>query len=194
VSKKFLNVKKLILLFGFFLYLLSLKASYLLLLQPINTQPHTFASECKAIVVLGGRNDYDRVLKGLEISHLNRNILVVFSGVHPKYKVVVKHFDSPNVEFEDRSTSTYTNAKYTQKILEKKGIDGLCLISSEAHLFRAERVFEKFGLEADTIVSNEVSKKLKYSHFLPDLKYFNLNITLLYEYLAIVYYMYQRWI
>jgi uncharacterized SAM-binding protein YcdF (DUF218 family) len=84
----------------------------------------------------------------------------------------VKYFDNPNIEFEDRSTNTYTNVKYTQKNLEKKDIDGLCLISSEVQLFRAEKVFEKLGLKTDTITSNEVSKKLKYAHFLPHLKYF----------------------
>ena len=97
------------------LYLFSLKATYLMLLMPINIKPPILSSECKAIVVLGGRDDYDRILKGLELSQHNPEALLIFSGVHDKYKTVVDSFDVQHVIFEDRSKNSYENAVNTKK-------------------------------------------------------------------------------
>ena len=181
-------MKKFTKFFLFLLYVLSLKVTYLLLLQPLDVNPAVLSPQCKAIVVLGGRDDYDRILKGLEISQYNNTKPIIFSGVHKKYKNVVKSFDLGNVVFEDRSKNTYQNAKFTKQLLSKRDIDSICLVSSQTHLFRAKRVYEKFNLKVLPIVSAKVSKHIHLGSFLPDLKYFNLNIAAIYEYLAIVYY------
>jgi len=133
-------------------------------------------------------DDYDRILKGLELSQLNSKVPIVFSGVNRKYKNVVDSFHIYDAIFENKSKNTYENAKYTKQILSKKDIDTICLVSSDAHLFRAKNVFEKFHFIVQPIVSNKVSNHIGMGSFLPDLKYFNLNISVLYEYLAILKY------
>ncbi len=173
----------------FLVYVISLKATYIVSLKPLAVNACDKCS-CKAVVVLGARDDYDRILKGLEISQENDNALLLLSGVHGKYKEVVQRFGLANVVFEDTSRTTYENAKNAKKLLER--YDGICLVSSQAHLFRAKKVFEKFGMTTYPIVSNKNNLEMKMHHFLPDLKYFVLNISVLYEYLAIIQYKLQK--
>jgi len=182
------HFKKTLIVITLFCYLFSLKSIHMILLKPLEINNYEVYENCKSIVVIGGRDDYDRILKGLEISQYNLEAIVVFSGVHTKYQSVVSSFKLHHVVFETNSTSTYENAMYTSKILQKHNINDLCLVTSQAHLYRAEKVFQTFGLSSVPIVSNKVSTRLSSSSFLPDLKYFALNISVVYEYLAIISY------
>ena len=181
-------MKKIIIYFIIIVYLLSLKVTYLVLLTPLLIPYTENVKNCNAIIVLGGRDDYDRILKALEVFQSDRNKLIIFSGISQKDRDILKKFKIDNILFENNSSNTYENAKYTWKILQKKNIHDICLTSSQTHLFRAKKVFEKFRMKVHPIVSNIVSFNIHLNSFLPDLKYFNLNISVLYEYLALLKY------
>ncbi len=170
-------------------YTLTLKATYILLLIPIEVKSYDKHC-CKSIVVLGGRDDYDKVLKALELYHVNDVEMLIFSGLHDKYKDVVVKFGLKNVVFEDTSTSTFENAKYSKILL--KNYNDICIVSREVHLFRAEKVFDKQGMNVYPVIANKNSQEMKLKYFLPDLKYFVLNISVLYEYLAVLQYKLQN--
>ena len=79
-----LAFKKIIFVTFVFLYFLSLKSSYLLLLSLLDKDIVTTYEQCQNVVVLGGRDDYDRILKGLELAQGHPEPLVIFSGTHYK--------------------------------------------------------------------------------------------------------------
>jgi len=180
--------KKIILGLFVFLYFLSLKSSYLLLLTPLDKDIVTTYESCQSVIVLGGRDDYDRILKGLELAQGHREPLVIFSGTHPKYEAVVQRFELSRLIFEKDSTNTYENAKNSSELLQEHNISSACLVTSEAHLYRASEVFKGFGIDTVKIASNRVSTHLGLNTVVPDLKYFVLNISVIYEYLAIASY------
>ncbi|HIP11788.1 MAG TPA: YdcF family protein [Arcobacter sp.] len=180
--------KKLLLSILLILYVFSLKVFYLILIQPINIVSFDKSRKCNATVILGGINDYDRILKGLELAKLNTNAIVIFSGINDKYKSVINAFEFKNIIFDNYSFNTFQNAKYSKDILNENNISNICLITSNEHLYRAKRVFEKQGLNIIPIVSNRVSLDLTISSYLPSLKYLQLNVNILYEYLALIKY------
>lgn len=180
-------------LFRFFLlilviYIMSLKVVYVLLLTSFGNINNDI-KKCSSIVVLGGRDDYDRVLKGLELAHVYDDKILIMSGVHNKYKNVIRNFGLSKVIFEDESTNTNENALFTKNLLME--YNDICLVSAEAHLFRASKTFEKLGMHTHLIPSNKINREIKLHHFLPDLKYFVLNKSIIYEYLAFIKYHYQ---
>jgi uncharacterized SAM-binding protein YcdF (DUF218 family) len=64
--------------------------------------------------------------------------------------------DGSRIWMEDRATSTIENFRYTIALIEEKtGItpDRVTVLSSEYHLFRASRMAEDCGLEADFIAA-----------------------------------------
>ena len=170
---------------GVFLYILSLKNTYLLLLLPLNKDILTISTHCQSIVVLGGRDDYDRILKGLELSQHNPKVPLIFSGVHQKYNAIVSSFELKQVVFEKDATNTYENGKYSSSLLKEHNISSTCLVTSEAHLYRASNIFKNFNINTILIASNKVSTHIGLMNLLPDLKYFVLNISVIYEYMAI---------
>lgn len=178
VNKKFCFI-----IFGF-LVILSLKVTYIFLLVPLEIQKYD-TYQCDTVIVLGGIDDYDRVLKGLE-SAKKFNSILLFSGVNHKYKNVVNKFDIKNVIFEDNSSNTYENVKNSKLLLNH--FDNICLVTSQAHIFRANKVFEQEGLKVIPIISNETNDIIQLNDFIPQLKYCTLNISVLYEYLAIIKY------
>lgn len=179
--------KKYLLVFVGLFYLLSIKITYFIAKKPIYVSSDYVSTQCQGIVVLGGINDYDRILKGLEIARMN-DVITVFSGVNKKYENVINTFELKNIIFERKSTTTFENAKNSNEILKNKNITNICLITSNVHLYRATKVFGKFDLNIKPIVSSRISSKIDMSSFLPRIKYLQLNINLLYEYVAIIYY------
>jgi uncharacterized SAM-binding protein YcdF (DUF218 family) len=152
----------------------------MLLLMPIEVKQYT-NHQCDIAIVLGGKDDYDRVLKGLEIAK-KFNSGLIFSGVNSKYKDVVEKFDFQHIIFDDISTNTYENMLQSKIFLNHT--DNICLVTSEAHMYRVIKIFEKVGIQAYPIISNEVNFNLNIKDFLPDLKYLVLNVSVFYEYLA----------
>ena len=179
--------KNFYLLMVFLLYSFSLKPTYLVLSKPLNTDALVISKICESIVVLGGKYDYDRILKGLELKNLNQS-LIIFSGVNSKYKQVIDTFGLKNTIFENSSLNTFENAKNTKEILKRNKINNTCLVTSNSHLYRAKKVFERHNLNIIPISSNEISQELSFSSFLVSIKYLQLNINILYEYMAIIYY------
>ncbi len=182
--------KKLSLALMFMVYILSIKAIYIASLLPIKVKAYDDNITCKSIVVLGARDDYDKILKALELYQVNDVEILIFSGMHEKYKDIVSKFGLKNAVFEDSSTNTYENATYSKSLL--KSYSDICLVSREAHLFRARKVFDKQGMTTYPVTANNNSLDIKLNYFIPDLKYFVLNISVLYEYLAIIKYKFQK--
>lgn len=183
--------KRTIGMFFFLFYLVSIKPTYLLLSMPIKVKSYNTYSQCESIVVLGGIDDYDRILKGLELSGIN-NSTIIFSGKDDKYKQLLNSFDFNNVIFEDKSINTMENVINSTNILRSKGINQICMVTSNEHLLRSKILFEKMNIEVIPISSSLRSSDLGLSSFLPRIKYYKLNASLVYEYSAIVYYILQK--
>ena len=180
-------IKKVSFIIIFLFYMLSLKVSYLVLSTPLDMNPFEISKSCEAIVILGGKYDYDRILKGLELENLNQS-LIIFSGIHSKYKQVISTFELKNVIFENSSFNTFENAKNTKNFLVKNKFNNICLVTSSSHLYRAKKVFEMYNLKVIPIVSNKISSELNIFSFFPSIKYLQLNINILYEYMALIKY------
>lgn len=48
---------------------------------------------------------------------------------------------------EDRSGSTYENALFSAEILHEKSVKRILLVTDAVHMFRAQRAFEKLGIQ-----------------------------------------------
>lgn len=128
-----------------------------------------------AIIVLGGGlglpqfpgqypeflNGGDRVLHAAELYRLGKAPLILASGGrvdfgHPWYDSSeaedmafwLKRLGiSPTaIMTENESLNTYQNAVNTKKILARRGIDSIILVTSAYHMPRSKRIFEKQGL------------------------------------------------
>jgi len=52
-----------------------------------------------------------------------------------------------DVAVDDEARTTFENATQSSRILERRGVHKIILVSSALHLFRAKRCFEKLGFE-----------------------------------------------
>ena len=52
------------------------------------------------------------------------------------------------IHMEDRSHSTYENLKYSQEIMQSKGLETAIIVSNDFHIFRSLILARKLGIEA----------------------------------------------
>lgn len=171
-------------------YLVSTKFLAMLLIQPLLVENENM--EAAVIVVLGSNNEDDRILKGLSFAE-EKKIPIIFSGIRDDSVELIKKFKTVSTVFEMNSSTTYENAINTKQILELMKIGKrIYLVTSQEHMYRAEKVFEKMNIHVSPIVSREMNKRVDTSAFLPKIKYFVMNNAIIYEYFALIFYRYTE--
>lgn len=127
--------------------------SYLLKSLPITSWTQLSRGDC-AVVLTGGpgrvRAGFDLLQRGdvrkLIISGVNPNVSL--SEIFPQIDMYpgVQRF---NVLLENHSRTTYGNVVQSQPILENLGCQKVILVTSQLHMPRAKKLFEKYikGIE-----------------------------------------------
>lgn len=130
-----------------------------------------------AIIVLGCGVKGERVTltlanrlnKAIEYLNANPNTIVVVSGGQGKGEdisealamkryLVGKNIDENKIYMEDKSTSTVENFKFSNEIINDLFPNGakIVFVTTSFHVFRAELVAKKAGIQADGIGSESV--------------------------------------
>jgi len=140
-----------------------------LLFLMIYGRSHTSWEKTDVLIILGAE------VKGSEVSlHLqgrldsaldylteHENVLIVVSGgqgegedipesVAMKNYLVEHGIQADRILVEDRSTSTYENLVFSQKLLSEYGMKNFrtMIVTSDYHIFRASRIANKLGISA----------------------------------------------
>jgi uncharacterized SAM-binding protein YcdF (DUF218 family) len=122
--------------------------------------------------------------------HPYRQIIVTGIDAAPGMRdfLVFNGVPADRIRMEDKATNTHENAAFTAPMLSAaKG--RIVLLTSESHMFRAQRCFAKSGVSVSPVpVPDVVKRAANYSERLP------LFIGEIRETAGIVYYWYRGWI
>lgn len=161
--------------------------------KPIEEYPKS-----DAIVVLGGstgqktfprfeaeETEGSRLLPAIRLFHQKKANLIIVSGGVPyegtdgksrtessDMKEILLDLGIPESSIieENKSRNTVENALFVKKILEKKGINEVLLVTSAVHMRRAMMIFEKAGMKAIPVpcLHKATVRDIGVSDFLPD--------------------------
>src|SRR5215471_53650 len=97
---------------------------------------------------------------------------------------------------EEESHSTYQNALYSARLLKKKGIHRIALVTEAYHMLRAEKSFRKQGLEVvPAACGYRAYGSQIYAHeFLPNWEPIAWNEDSLHEFVGLVWYRMHGWV
>jgi uncharacterized SAM-binding protein YcdF (DUF218 family) len=128
---------------------------------------------------------------------------LLFYRQHPYRRIIVSGVDSAagmrdffvfngvpadRILLENRARNTHENAQFTAPLLSGTN-GGVVLLTSESHMFRAQKCFEKAGIRVSAVPIPDVLKRAaNYSERLP------LFVGEVRETASIVYYWYRGWI
>ncbi|MDD0823533.1 YdcF family protein [Mannheimia sp. AT1] len=97
-------------------------------------------------------------------------------------------FNVPTQWKEEKALNTVQNAQFTKAILEKENINTIILVTSQWHMQRAKKLYEKQGFKIlPASVGNgktPESYELKLMHFIPQANALNSNMMTLKEWLG----------
>lgn len=82
-------------------------------------------------------------------------------------KFMKKYFPrvpAKTIILEERSFDTATNVIEVKKIVKKHGFNNLALLTTKAHMPRADKLFRHFGLKVHDIYSEDEVKKISIRH------------------------------
>lgn len=65
-----------------------------------------------------------------------------------------------DIILEEKSFDTPSNAREVKKILKKHNFKKLALLTTKAHMLRADKLFKHFGIKVDDFYSEEETKKI----------------------------------
>jgi len=160
---------------------------------PENERPE----ETQAIVVLSGyvrppdtvrpepelaEDTLSRCLHAAKLYHQGKPCLVVVSGGQldpstpgPTLAAVMRDFlltqgvAAGDILTEDRSTTTYENARETAALLSDRGIDRIVLVTSAAHMMRSKGCFRAQGLQVvpSSCDHRATQFRWRFANFLP---------------------------
>ena len=108
-------------------------------------------------------------------------------------QVLKQEFGSKVLATEDKSSSTWENAKFTRQVLRTHGIKKVALVTHAWHMPRAVKVFQQNRIEviaAPTIFSNgshNITSSLK-QDWLPSSRAFRNSYLALHEHLGLYWY------
>ncbi|AIL32778.1 YdcF family protein [Basilea psittacipulmonis] len=190
-----------------------------------NLYPHKDIQDitaAQAIVVLGGNTaanrvnwfddlpeeTFSRVQRAAEIYHAGKAPIIIVSGgttsgVVSEAQVMAQRLKSLGVPSsaiikEEKSTTTYENAKYTASILKEQHIHHIILVTSALHMPRSYHVFSKYPIQIE-IASNPNQIDISYNvpvsfYFLPNERALYASRTIIKEYIAWFVYRFRNWI
>ncbi len=194
--------------------------------------PITKMPQAEAIVVLGGatRNVSfprvipdmsergDRLLYGAKLYKDGLAPLIILSGGRIQWRgggdseakdmaTILELMGIPKqaMVLEPKSLNTYQNAAYTQKILQKKGINKILLVTSAMHMPRSLAIFKKQGINAipaptDFLISKQELSEPNYSiesqllSLIPDTGSLDFTTQAIKEYIGTFIYRLRGWL
>ncbi len=127
------------------------------------------AVHAEAIVVIGGDHKPQRLQQAAKLYEIGLAPIVIISagtmvleGTEslPEAEVMRRQAIALGVPddvliIENRSYSTYENARFTKQLLENRGIKSIILVTSAYHSRRARHIFhEVLGMESDITVQS----------------------------------------
>ena len=115
--------------------------------QLITSWDKDYKADC-AVVLTGGAG---RIREGFDLLSRGATRKLIISGVHSKAVLeeifpqwpFYGNLNKEDVILEKLSTTTYGNAKQTQKLTQELQCKDMLLITSYLHMYRAEKVFRK---------------------------------------------------
>jgi len=203
----------------FSLYLMSTEFGKNLILFPLEDHypyPDPKRISCEAIVVLGGGKIPHSPAEGFEASvdpkvakrlyeafklwKRFKKLIVVSGGSvfrdTESEAAAMKRFlttigvPSGDILEEDRSRNTLENAIFTAELLEKKGINEICLVTSAFHMPRSVRIFEFVGFKVVPVPCDYRIYRTPYSwySFMPMPSYLRDSLCGIREYVGLLYF------
>ncbi len=170
----------------------------------------------QAIVVIGGglesikspRRTFDvgaagdRIIHTARLYHAGKAPLILVSGGTLPWQKISPETDGMlaflqelgvSAEFvmsEPDSINTYENALFSKKLLDRKGIDKILLVTSAFHMRRSAAVFRKVGFEVIPVPTDfrVVENSLSLFDYLPDARYLEQTTIAIKEYIGLAYY------
>ena len=202
------------------IYLLSIEPVKDRILLPLeNAFPYPGKAEldCEAIVVLGGGKVSHSPAEGMKAAVapqvakrlytafkvwkvVNKPLIVsggkVFKeDVEPESSVMKRFLTNlgiPDKEIieEDESKNTFQNGVFTYKILSKKGIKKICLVTSAYHMPRSYKIFRSVGFSVTPVPADYRIDRASYSwsSYFPKMEYLYDSFSGIHEYVGIVYF------
>lgn len=134
MTKKLIVVVSIFILFVLiFYYLLSGMASFLIF--------KTNLQHVDAIIILGG--DSERIPYGIKLYKSNYSDKIIISGddTISKKQVLETGVPPKDIIMEDKSTTTYENAKFSRNIMLQNNFTSAIVVSSPYHMRRASWLF-----------------------------------------------------
>jgi uncharacterized SAM-binding protein YcdF (DUF218 family) len=112
------------------------------------------------------------------VSYIMRDLLLA-NGVPPEM-----------VWVETESLSTYLNAVHSARILKRKGVHKVILVTDGIHLPRAVRCFQKQGLEVVPAPSSlrSLPRPRRWSDYVPSFQAIQVNEDVLHEIIGLIWY------
>ncbi len=202
------------------IYLLSIEPVKDRILLPLeNAFPYPGKAElnCEAIVVLGGGKISHspeeggkaavtpqvakRLYTAFKVWKRIKNPLVVSGGkvfnekAEPESSAMKRFLtnlgilDKEIIE-EDKSKNTFQNGVFTYKILSKKGIKKICLVTSAYHMPRSYKIFRSVGFSVIPVPADYRVDRAPYSwsSYFPRMGYLYDSFSGIHEYVGIVYF------
>ncbi len=205
------------------LYVLSTEFGKNLLIRPLEEMyPYPRSVNCEEIVVLGGGiipNSPDENGKASVEPRVSKRLFTAFklwkrtgkpillSGGKVFWKgesesEAMRRFlteigvPKEAITEEKRSRNTLENALFSKEILERKGINQICLVTSAYHMPRSVLIFKEVGLKVTPVPSDYRAFRAPYGwySFLPMPSNLRDSMLAMREYIGIVYFLtLQRW-
>lgn len=189
----------------YFLILNFLPISYLLA-QPILIGPSVPTKGQMAVILGGGvfkdgtptEKSMQRTVRGIQLYHAGKASQLLFStGATSSSQITeaeamaqfARSLGVPQsaILLEPLSRNTDENAKFSAKMLQKRGIERVYLVTGQIHMHRSKESFEYYGIQVDPIPAQQkisIEKGVRNG--------WNLFHRVLHEYLGIVYYRLRR--
>lgn len=110
--------------------------------------------------------------------------------------IILKGMGIPddNIILEVKSTDTFTNSTMSARILNRRGLKKILLVTHDYHMLRLSSVFEKLGFEIIPYSANESFKGLDFWWQYISWNNFNRLRTYAHEYIGLIEYKIRGWI
>ena len=176
----------------------------------INSYPVSQDDEIDAIVVLGG--EPSRSISGIRLYNQNiASYILMTGGSGNIFEENQKESDRMTdflIEFgvnknsvlsENKSRNTRENALYSKKIMDEHKIKSIVLVTSNIHMKRSTKVFEKLNYKVFPYNSQifripKKNSKVDPFIFFPNVENLFISSQIIYEYFALLLYKILGWI
>tara|TARA_B100001057_G_C22851865_1_gene951260 strand:- start:2332 stop:3024 length:693 start_codon:yes stop_codon:yes gene_type:complete len=159
---KYLKSKRIFVIFFIFLFFINIFPTNNLINEYLIKFDEWNDNDIDGYIILGGSPD--RILQGLKLADKNPNKKIIFTGGKSLYSDITQAegakkyltlSKNENLFFEDKSSSTYENAKFSFDMFKPKKNEQFIIITSEYHSLRSYNIFKKTGWNVKSYYKKE---------------------------------------